>query len=118
MVAPHSKESLQFPVCVDVSTTIAQLHQVKMLSTMFINKYLIDFKELTFNTWDPTFVGDLLEREDRLKQSSKKNKSLNTKLHVKQSLTESSFTVNVYLMLHTSKVNAPDTSLFYTKCST
>lgn len=58
-----------------------------MLSTMFINKYLSGFKKLTFNTWDPTFVGDLLEREDRLKYSSKKNTSLNSKLHIKQSLT-------------------------------
>lgn len=53
---------------------------------MFINKYLSDFKKLTFNTWDPTFVGDLLEREDRLKYSSKKNTPLNSKLHIKQSL--------------------------------
>lgn len=39
---------------------------------MFTDKNLIDFmKKLTFTTWVPTFVGDLLEREDRLRQSSK-----------------------------------------------
>lgn len=76
-----------------------------MLNTVFINKHVIDFKKkLTFNTWDPTFVGDLLEREDRLRQSSKKKrKPLDSKFHIKQSIVQSSFTVNVYLILQTSK---------------
>lgn len=62
--APCSKESLPF------------LKEMSGLPQHTYIKYkclhLIDFKKLTFNTKDPTFDGDLLEREDRLMQSSRK----------------------------------------------
>lgn len=66
-IAIYNKESTISSVCrcQDYCSTSTLGGNTQLV---LINKHLIDFKKkLTFITWVPTFVGDLLEREGRLR---------------------------------------------------